>query len=90
MIDREKLKVRRIVENTLSDCTLYVIEDFNGKTYLLFVYNNYFKIMPAYPGNWDCTEALYRPFGLFGFVYEGEDLTEKVKTKLEALKNVGL
>lgn len=90
MIDKEKLKVKKIVQNTLSECTLYIIEDFNDKTYLLFVYDDYFKILPAYPGKWDCIEALYRPFGLFGFVYEGEDINEKVKAKLEALKNVGL
>ncbi|AWR96681.1 hypothetical protein DFR86_03330 [Acidianus sulfidivorans JP7] len=90
MIDKEKLAVRRIIENKLDDCVLYIIEDNDGKTYLLFVYRNYFKIMPEYPGKWNCEEALYHPYGLFGFLYENTDLTEKVKKKLEALKNAGL
>jgi hypothetical protein len=90
LIDKEKLGVNKLMHNTLSDCDLYLIEDKEGKTYLLFVFNNYFKIMPAYPGKWDCEESLYRPFGLFGFVFEGEDINEKIKKKLEELKSVGL
>ncbi|WP_187152741.1 hypothetical protein [Acidianus manzaensis] len=90
MIDKEKLSAKKIVENKLSDCILYIIEDNSNKTYLLFVFDKYFKVTPAYPGKWNCEEALYYPFGLFGFLYEGDDLTEKVKKKIEALKNAGL
>ncbi len=89
MIDKEKLGVNKIIHNKLSDCELYIIEDNKG-TYLLFFFGNYFKILPAYPGKWDCEESLYKPFGLFGFVFEGEDINEKIKKKLEELKSVGL
>ncbi|EZQ11143.1 MULTISPECIES: hypothetical protein [Acidianus] len=90
MIDKEKLG-KKVVHNKLEDCDLYVIED--EKTYLVFIFHGkyiYFKVTPSFPGKWNCEEAIYYPYGLFGFVRHDEDITNKIKMKIEVLKSAGL
>ncbi len=86
----EELGVKKVVHNSLDDCDLFLLEG-EGEEYLLFLFRGrvtYFKVMPPFPGRWDCTEAIYSPWGLYGFVFDESQLNAKVREKLEELRKV--
>jgi len=88
----ETLGASKVIRNQLDYCELFVIQlgETNGN-YLLFLFQGklpYFKLTPAFAGKWTCDNGLYNPEGLFGFIYEDEDIYLKIKNKLERLINI--
>jgi hypothetical protein len=87
----EEVGVKKVIHNSLDDCDLFVLKGEGEEEYLLFLYKGkvtYFKVMPPFPGRWDCYDALYSPWGLYGFVFNETQLSAKVKEKLEELRRV--
>jgi len=89
-LDKVKLGAQKIIENDLVNCKLYVVKFNDEESYLVFIFqgakSNYFKLTLPFTGKWTCENALYYPYGLFGFFLNDEDLNFKLKEKIDILR----
>lgn len=84
----ESLKPEKVVRNNLGECVMYYVSLRELGDFLVFHFKgkvDYIKVTRPFPGKWDCTHALYNPFGLFAFDLGKKPLFELIREKMEEM-----